>query len=73
MFATLSGGFWGIAAVVWFVRHMLLKRYMHRTWRLVRTFTFVALIAGVVRQQRWSGFAGGGGQCQWAWQQGWWL
>lgn len=48
VFATLSGGFWGIAAVVWFVRHMLLKRYMHRTWRLVRTFTFVALIAGVV-------------------------
>lgn len=48
VFATLSGGFWGCMVVVWFIRHMLLKRYMFRLWRLVRTFVVLGVIAFLV-------------------------
>ena len=42
--------------MVWFIRHMLLKRYMFRLWRLVRTFVVLGVIAFLVsRAVGWDG------------------
>lgn len=49
MFGTLSGGFWLAMLAVWGVRHLLLKHYQYRLWRLVRTLVVLGVIAFLVR------------------------
>ncbi|PSC69540.1 Callose synthase 5 [Micractinium conductrix] len=48
VFGTLSGGFWLSMLLVVLLRRVLLSHYQYRTWRLVRTFVAIGIVAFLV-------------------------